>query len=308
MSVQKPKELVDTGVRGQEGTGDTLHDGGLKLNQDINSIWNVFGDYRIGKTSGFGNRVQTLHGTGYYQKHTRAYYAGAEQPSGNPVEFGSMHDLSVIRDGTGDLTITLPQGSGHGGECIEFVNTDGSVGFGAGKEVIIRTSGSGDTIGASGNRLVVNRSNFKLTLWVAEASPAGSKWNYKLESIYGDSATSYSATITGIAVGADRNVVLFSKPQFNAVKHMIFVTQRGVGALQESCETLLMVNNTSTADTKVYSTEYARLRTKTPDKAEENLLFEASYSITGNSVLLTIKNISQSTIDVYIKSIDAIGA
>lgn len=308
MSVQKPKELIDTGIRGQEGTGDTLFDGGEKLNSDINSIWNVFGDYRIGKTSGSGNRVQTLHATGYYQKHTRAYYAGAEQPSGYPVDFGSMHDVSVTRDGVGDLTITLPQGSGHAGECIEIVNTDGTVGFGTGKEVIIRTSGSGDSIGNLGNRLVINRANFRLLIWVVDGSPAGATWNYKLESMFGDSATSYSATMTGIAPGTERNLVLFNKAQYNVVKHMLFITQRGVGAQQESCETLVMVNNTSTADTNVYSTEYARLRTKEPTDPSSNLLFEAKYSISGNTVVMTITNISQTTIDVFVKSIESIGA
>ncbi|QAY01301.1 baseplate wedge tail fiber connector [Aeromonas phage ZPAH1] len=308
MSVQKPKELIDTGVRGQEGTGDTLHDGGVKINQDLNSIYNVFGDYRIGKTSGLGNRVQTLHATGYYQKHTRAYYAGAEQPSGNPVEYGSMHDVSVLRDGAGDLTITLPVGSNHAGECIELINSDGSVGYGTGKEVIIRTSGSGDSIGTLGNRIVLNKPYFRITFWVTEASSAGSKWNYRIESLYGDNATSYSATMSGIAPGAERNLVLFNKTQYNAVKHMMFVTQRGAAAMQESCETLLMVNNSSTADLNVYSTEYARIRTKEPLQPEDNLLFDAKYSIIGSTVVLTITNISTAIIDVFIKSIESIGA
>lgn len=308
MSVQKPKEIIDTGVRGQEGTGDTLFDGGEKINQDLNSIWNVFGDYRIGKQPGFGNRLQTLHAGGYYQKHTRAYYAGAENPSGNPVEFGSMHDVSVSRGGSGDLTVTLPPGNNHGGESITFINTDGSIGFGAGKELIIRAGGTGDSIGSIGNRLIINRANVKVTLWVSEESPTGSKWSYKVESLYGDNAISYDVSIANITPNTEKNVVLFNKSQYNVVKHILYVSQRGVNVELESCETMLMVNNSNNTDRNVYSTEYARLRTSSPGDSKDNLLFEASYTITGTSVILTVKNISNLVIDVSVKSISAIGA
>lgn len=307
MSIQKTKELIDTGIRGQEGTGDTLYDGGEKLNQNLNSLYNCFGDYRLGKQAGSGNRIMTLHPAGFYQKHTRAYYAGSENPSGNPIEFGSLHDISVTRDGAGDLIVTLPQGNGHAGECIELVNTDGSVGYGTGRELIIRASGSGDSIGNFGNTWTIRRPNFRIVLWVSEASPTGSKWSYKIDSLYGDKSIPYEATITNIAPDDDKQIVLFNKSQYNVVKQIMFVSQRGSNVHQESSETLLMVNNSNNNDSNVYSSEYARLRTTSPGDPADDLLYEVEYKVVGNSVIATVRNISNVAIDVYIKSIDAIG-
>lgn len=308
MSVQQPKILVDTGEEGVEGTGDTLYTGGTAINRNLNSLYNAFGDYRMYKAdANQGNQLMTLHPGGYYQKHTRAYYSGGESPSGNPVAFGSMHDLSVTRDGAGDLIVVLPAGNGHAGEYIDFINIDGSVGTGTGKEVTIRVSGSGDSIGNSGTTLKIQKPYFQLRMWVNTASPTGSHWSYKLDSVVGDNSIAYQSTITNIGAGATKEIILFNKFQYNIAKHIMHVTQRGSNVQQEASEVMLMVNNSSPSDNNVYSTEYARIRTSPTANSKSDLLYESSYSVVSGTVRLSVKNISSVAIDVYVKAIEAIG-
>ena len=307
MSIQQPKILVDTGDEGVEGTGDTLYQGGTSINRNLNSLYNAFGDYRIFRAdANQGNQQMTIHSAGYYQKHTRSYYSGQENPSGNPVDFGSMHDLSVTRDGAGDLIITLPAGNGHAGEYIDFINIDGSIGLGAGKEVTIRTSGSGDSIGLAGTQMKLQKSYFHLRLWVDKSSPTGSHWAFKMDSVIGDNSIPYQTTISNIAAGTSKEVVLFNKSQYNLTKHLIHVTERGTNIRQEASEVLLMVNN-SGPDTNVYSTEYARIRTTPTANSKSDLLYESEYIISGTQVKMVVKNIGTLAIDVHVKAIEAMG-
>ncbi|AZV00961.1 baseplate wedge tail fiber protein connector [Escherichia phage vB_EcoM_005] len=46
MIKQTGKELIDVGEIGNASTGDILYDGGVKLNTDLNNIYNTFGDQR----------------------------------------------------------------------------------------------------------------------------------------------------------------------------------------------------------------------------------------------------------------------
>ena len=306
--MQLTKLLIDTREEGVEGTGDTLYQGGTSLNRNLNSMYNVFGDYRQFKSdAGQGNQIMTLHAGGYYQKHSRAYYAGAEQPSGNPVEFGSLHDLSVIRDGAGDLVVTLPAGNAHAGEYVHFINTDGSVGVGTGKEVIIRVSGSGDSIGTLGTQMKIQKSYFSIRFWVDKSNPTGSHWSYKVESLFGDESVPYNSTIPNIGTGVTKDIPLFNKFQYNAVKHMVFVTERGTNIQQEASEVLVLVNNSNTNDNNVYMTEYARIRTKSTANSKDDLLYEADYKIVSGVVRMYVKNIGSTAIDVTVKAIESIG-
>ena len=307
--MQKNKILIDTGEEGVEGTGDTLYQGGTSINTNLNSIYNVFGDYRLFRgDAGQGNQVMILHPSGYYQKHSRAYYAGSENPSGNPIEYGSLHDLSVIRDGAGDLIVTLPVGNGHAGESIQFINTDGSIGVGTGKEVTIRCSGSGDSIGNLGNTMKIQQSYFKITLWIDTSSPTGSHWSYKIESLFGDTSTPYEIVISNIGSGETKDIGLFTKARNNAVKHIMFVSQRGTNIQQEASEVMILVNNSNNNDNNVYSTEYARIRTSSTPNSKDNLLYETEYRIVNGVVRAYVKNIGSTAIDVYFKAIESIGS
>ncbi|MGL6228670.1 MAG: baseplate wedge tail fiber connector [Culicoidibacterales bacterium] len=310
MTIQTAKQLIDVGVAGDESTGDTLYDGGTLLNHDLDNVYNAFGDYRLFynvDTKGEGTMI--LHPTGYYQKHTRAYYGGATTPSGNPVDIGSMHDVSVTRDGAGPLLITLPPGSQHEGEMIEFINVDNSISQDPNRRLTIRTSGSGDTIGDKGSQLVLTRGRFKLTMYVETGSTSGSKWNYRIENLAGDNTSnSQSIMMQAITTGSTREVQLFHKSQFHCMKYMNFVTQTAANSMQECSETLLLINRTNDNDNNVYSTEYARIRTGQPTKPEDDLLYEISYTINqDNYIVATVKNIGTLSIDVTIRSIEGIG-
>lgn len=192
MSIQTTKNLIGTGVEGVAGTGDTLSEAGKKMNQYLHDLYNVYGDYRVFANDGEykGDQLQTLHATGYWQKLPRAYYTGNMTPSGNPVEHGSRHDVSTTRDGSGELTVTVPAGvivngnrtMAHQGESIEIINTDGSVS--PVNPLIIRCSGHGDVIKVGHDRvheMRIEKPDFKITLWVESTSGTGSVWAYKIE-------------------------------------------------------------------------------------------------------------------------------
>lgn len=310
MTIQTTKQLIDVGVAGDESTGDTLYDGGSLLNTDLDNIYNAFGDYRLFyNIPSKGEDTMILHPTGYYQKHTRAYYGGATTPSGNPVDIGSQHDVSVSRGGVGPLIITLPPGSQHEGEMIEFINVDNSISQDPNRQLTIRTSGSGDTITNKGSQLIMTRGRFKLTMFVESGSTSGSKWNYRLENLVGDNTSnSQSITVPAIATNTSKDVELFHKSQFHCMKYMNFVTQTTANSMQECSETLLLINRTNANDNNVYSTEYARIRTGQPALPEDDLLYEISYTINDTGfIVATIKNIGTLSIDVTIRSIEGIG-
>lgn len=305
MSVQSFKRRIDTGVAGDSSTGDTIHAGGNGINDNFDSLYNVMGDYRLYQSSDNGTNVQKLHATGFYQKHTRAYYNGAATPNGNPVDYGSMHDVSTTRNGIGPLTINLPTGLNHQGECIEIINTDGSVN--ETNYVEIKCSNVADSFAGLGNVLRLTVPKFKLTLWIEKSEQTGSVWNYKIDNLYGDNAVAYDISVTDIGINETRQIPLFNKSQYNTSKHILFVSQKGVNVHLESSECLLMVNNTNISDNTVYFTEYARIRTSEPTSSAANLLYEVEYLIIGGVVNARIRNISNNIIDVKIKAIDSLG-
>ena len=310
MTIQTTKQLINTGVAGDESTGDTLYDGGTLLNTDIDNLYNAFGDYRLFyDMPSKGEDTMILHPTGYYQKHSRAYYGGATTPSGNPVDIGSQHDVSVVRGGAGPLIITLPPGSQHEGEMIEFINVDNSITPDLNRQLTIRTSGSGDSITDKGSQLILTRGRFKLTMFVESGSTSGSKWNYRLENLAGDnSSNSQTISILAIGTGTSKEVALFHKSQFHCMKYMNFVTQTTANSMQECSETLLLINRTNANDNNVYSTEYARIRTGQPALPVDDLLYQISYTInTDGFIVATVTNIGTLSIDVTIRSIEGIG-
>lgn len=305
MSTQTPKILINTGVEGDESTGDTLYDGGTSLNTNLDSLYNVFGDFRLFANDSSAG-VAILHPSGYYQKHTRSYY----QTTGRPVQIGSLHDVSVTRDGPGDLTVELPIGLNSEGESIEFVNIDGSVDSGNGTNFIIKATGA-DSITGLAQELLITKPNQKVVMWVSRASPAGSVWSYKIESLFGDKSIPYDVNIRNVPPGVELNAPLFPKTSSDSVKHMMFVREVGGTNQRETSETLLMVNNGDPQDLNVYSTEYARVRLTTgltdPEQSD-NLLYNIRYAVVNGYVQVFVENIGSDLIDVRIKAIESIGA
>ena len=114
MKFQNKKRLIDVGEIGNASTGDILFNGGVKINNVFEDLYNVFGDRRLLKGNN-GQRLMILHGTGYYQKLPRSDYI-------TEIEVGQMHDISTS---DGPLTIRLPTNA-KAGERVKIQNFDGS--------------------------------------------------------------------------------------------------------------------------------------------------------------------------------------
>lgn len=114
MKFQNKKKLIDVGEVGNASTGDILFNGGVKINEVFEDLYNVFGDRRLLKGNN-GQQLMILHGTGYYQKLPRSDYI-------TEIEVGQMHDISTS---DGPLTIRLPTNA-KAGERVKIQNFDGS--------------------------------------------------------------------------------------------------------------------------------------------------------------------------------------
>ena len=114
MKLQNKKRLIDVGEIGNASTGDILFNGGVKINEVFEDLYNVFGDRRLLKGNN-GQQLMILHGTGYYQKLPRSDYI-------TEIEVGQMHDISTS---DGPLTIRLPTNA-KAGERVKIQNFDGS--------------------------------------------------------------------------------------------------------------------------------------------------------------------------------------
>lgn len=114
MKFQNKKRLIDVGEVGNASTGDILFNGGVKINEVFEDLYNVFGDRRLLKGNN-GQQLMILHGTGYYQKLPRSDYI-------TEIEVGQMHDISTS---DGPLTIRLPTNA-KAGERVKIQNFDGS--------------------------------------------------------------------------------------------------------------------------------------------------------------------------------------
>lgn len=200
--LQEPKELIDVGEIGNQSTGDILFDGGNKINNVINALYNNFADYRLTKVNnGIGSAI--LHATGYYQKHPRNYYT-------QPIDIGSMHDVSVI-DGT--ITVRLPKAKL--GEGVVVTNMDGSV---SEKLNIVITPNTSDIIGTATGNIIVTKPFTKVILWCVNIEGSKGTWMHKYESLFGDTTIALEGTYN---IDSPRNISIAHKSEYNAIKFII---------------------------------------------------------------------------------------
>ena len=155
---QVPKKRIDTGTVGNPSTGDILYDGGNKINDNFDSIYDAFADQRL-KEIDHGAGRMVIHATGYYQKHPRQSYAGSA------VEIGSLHDIDTTQ---GALIAILPKAKV--GEGVVFINSNGS--FSATTPLNIRTQ-AGDSISGYSGDAVITQPFSKVTVWCTAVEGAG---------------------------------------------------------------------------------------------------------------------------------------
>jgi len=93
------KELIDLGTPGQPSSGDNLTEGGQKINNHINVVYDAF------SRKGQDPAEQILQATGVYQSVS---YANTDEVEGH-FEYGAKVGEMLIVDMEGEVRITLPQ-------------------------------------------------------------------------------------------------------------------------------------------------------------------------------------------------------
>lgn len=271
---QVPKKRIDTGTVGNPSTGDILYDGGNKINDNFDSIYDAFADQRL-KEIDHGAGRMVIHATGYYQKHPRQSYAGSA------VEIGSLHDIDTTQ---GALIAILPKAKV--GEGVVFINSNGS--FSATTPLNIRTQ-AGDSISGYSGDAVITQPFSKVTVWCTAVEGNRVTWRLGIESMFTDTITPLDRTVnvTGVAT----NVAIAAKTEYVSIK-LLTTASNTTGSKMRSSETLLMIDARAG---KVYATEYAVLQ-KTEDELYTVRYFigsgdkvYAEYKATGENIRLAVK-------------------
>ncbi|ANH50292.1 baseplate wedge tail fiber protein connector [Escherichia phage UFV-AREG1] len=267
MFIQEPKKLIDTGEIGNASTGDILFDGGNKINSDFNAIYNAFGDQRkMAVANGTGTDGQIIHATGYYQKHSIAEYA-------TPVKVGTRHDID-----TSTVGVKVIIERGELGDCVEFINSNGSISV-----TNPLTIQAIDSIkGVSGN-LVVTSPYSKVTLRCISSDNSTSVWNYSIESMFGQKESPAEGT-WNISTSGSVDIPLFHRTEYNMAK--LLVTCQSVdGRKIKTAEINILVD---TVNSEVISSEYAVMRVG--NETEEDEIANIAFSIKENYVTATISS------------------
>lgn len=276
---QIPKKRIDTGEVGNASTGDILFDGGNKINDVFDSLYDTFGDQRLNSVNNGVGR-QTLHATGYYQKHPRQFYSGA------PVELGTMHDIDTT---AGVLTVILPKGKV--GEGVVLINSNGS--FSTSTPLNIRTQ-AGDSIVGHTNEASITQPFSKVTVWCTAVEGARVTWRVGVESMFVDTTTPLDRTLNINTQGS--NVKIASKTEYTTIKLLTSASNTN-GSKMRSSEVLLMID---AKENKVYSTEYAVL-----NKGDDDLYSVRYFIGTGENIYAEYKATSEN-VRLSVKAIDTI--
>lgn len=272
---QVAKKMIDVGVQGDANTGDIIYDGGVKLNSNLDALYNTFGDGRLYDLSE-GDGQQKLHATGYYQKFPSLYYTKGA------VEAGSRHDLNTT---TGAFAVTLPDPKL--GEMIEIINSNGSFAL---NPITIRAQAGGNIEGE--NQIIVNHGFVKIALVCTDDTPDLSKWQYKIEPMFGDFSVpaNLTAEITNVHTFP---IPLFKKEMYEGVKLMVSAYEVKYGSKERTVsEILVMVDED---DDVVYSDEYSVIFKKdkvyTIDFIIQNGIVQANVNSAKPLIKFSIKSI-----------------
>ncbi|ATN93121.1 baseplate wedge tail fiber connector [Salmonella phage Melville] len=278
---QEPKQLIDVGEIGNASTGDILFDGGLKLNSNMNAIYNSFGDQRkMSLDSGQGTTGQVIHATGYYQK--------SENPAVDfqtPVQNGSMHDIDTS---AGPVVVRLDQGVR--GEGVFFINSSGSISV----QNPLTIEPKDNFVGISGP-LVVTSPFSEIKVWCISDDGGRSVWNYSIRNMFGD----YYDPVQGtwqIPVAGVVDFPLFHKNEYIASK-LLVTSRSNDGKRIKSSEINILIDVVTNT---VISTEYAVMRVGA--LTEEDDIVTYSFSISGTGMITMTAN-GASGLRVAVKSI-----
>lgn len=278
--MQMTKKRIDVGQIGNPSTGDILYDGGVKLNEVIDSLYNTFGDERLYKSASLGANIQFLHATGYYQKKSRTDYAQA------PIDMGSCHDIDTT---AGPITVTLP--NAKQGEGCYFINSNGSIS--PANPLIIRPQ-SGETIVGAPNDLTITAPNVRVIVWCTKIDGSEKFWEYGLSPMFGDSMLPVEKTLN---INTNpTNVRICGKSEYSGVKLMLSAKSLD-GSVFKTAEALLAVDS---RDNKVYVTEYAVI------KNTESEIYDVRYFVGAGDIVYAEVKTKTGAARFSIKAIDTI--
>lgn len=153
------KNLLITGVAGDNTTGDTLYNGATKLNAMFSEIYNAFGQQ--------GVNPQDVHATGYFQTPARSYYT-------YPVDRGSQLNVDT-RNGV--LTVKLP--NGKIGEMVKLRDPFGSW---ATNPISVKADGIEEIDGAL-TPIVLNSNFIEVVFVCVNDTPGQVNWTYSMRSL-----------------------------------------------------------------------------------------------------------------------------
>lgn len=250
MFKQEPKLLIDIGEIGNASTGDILYEGGKKINSDFQNIYNTFGDQRLNDSI-----TQVLHATGYYQKISNNDWS-------SPVEMGAMRDVDTS---TGIVTATLSKGVK--GECIVFVNSNGS--FSPLNYLDIVPVDQFVSVTTPTLKITVPYS--KITLWCVDDSNGISKWDYSIESMFGNKQTAIDKTF--VLNNTPKDIFIGTVGQYQTIK-FILTAMSADGKKYKASELLAYIDSVKGT---IVSTEYAVLRAG--HESEEDEIYKIDFKI-----------------------------
>lgn len=153
------KNLINTGVVGDSSTGDSLFNGGVKINTMFEEIYDAFGLN--------GANPQNIHATGYFQTPPRTYYTF-------PIQPGAQLNVDTRN---GDLTVKLP--NGKIGEMVRIRDVYGSW---LNSPVTVQPDGLESINGAIGG-LVLNVALTDVLFVCINDTPGSVNWTYSISSI-----------------------------------------------------------------------------------------------------------------------------
>lgn len=276
--VQTKKKLIDVGEVGNANTGDIIYDGGVKLNEALNALYNTFGDVRLWDVNeGVGSQV--LHASGYYQKNPYSYYAKS------PVDVGSMHDINTIAQ---TFVVTLP--NPKLGECCEFINSNGSWST---NKITFKAQDGADIMGSK--TIDVTHGYSRVEFTCIDDTQNSAKWGYRISPMFGDFSVPVNTTIE-IDKIAPKSIPLYTKTLYDGVKLMMSAVEVKAGIRERTVSEVLIM--TDPEDNKVYSDEYSVL-------FKNEKLFVADFLVVNNKVTVKITP-TKDKIKFSIKTIETI--
>lgn len=272
------KQRIDTGVRNNPSTGDVLADGGDKINNGIDDIYDKFGDTRISEV-GHGIDKQTIHATGYYQKYKPTYYARV-------VEMGSMHDIDTT---TGSIVVKLPKVKI--GESIEFINSNGSIT--SAKNLMLQCESTDSFVGGDGSK-IFRTPHSKIIVWGVNDYSGRGTWDYSIDNLFYQNYTAVDIDAFIKTTGTVYTIANIS--DYRAMKFIIHC-QDDIQKKSKSSEMLLHINR---ATGKLYHAEYAVVGNNPED------LFDIEFYVEGEDIKMNVKTKIGNNARFIMKSTDNI--